>query len=880
MISRFRCESCGASPTGSGPADGDTGRPGPCVACGGAFVEEVRCPWCAGWSTGTFCRSCGCKLVPAASYGVARMLKADGATRLTLERRLQSLTPSQLESLAAIHARQADRIAVRVEEARFCEGYLLLPGWAEVVEDGWMQALPLREEPLAFAGSGPQGPFTPGADDLLETIAASSPDELTAALASIALLRLGRVTEPRVESARKSLHAAEPIGLALEAAMALGSWRMREVPTTDGFVPRLGPDDLRRVADVARPALEDPLLRPWAAAACSLADPEDPSELDGPLREGLEWPDPDLAFSCALALGHEATLAAVVDEGVSPKLELALTSLARRRSPRVARWLASGPEELRIAVLRGLRHPVPVVTLEALLQGTLRADDAYREAAFRWLRGDARFADFDQPCRAFLGRFVMGSARALGLDRVLDLLTWATEPPADPAAGPRDDVEVSQFAAAATSAIGGLRPEERAACAMRPGFERWLLNARSREAGALLDELVADEMTADPTLRALLVLHARCNPGGRATDLRAIQILMGIWDRSATEARLTLASRIAVLLIDPTPARTAVFEALWDRFRTRIDERDAVLVALSGFPSELLEARDRDLPGTPLKGTDAAASFRVQYRADPGRLYELVGRVLDRIRSEETAPLADSLFDAVETGDADVVKRLGALGRFVEDLVPRFNQNPTDTGLAQALERFERRWRNFHAHLLASLPKKETSAAPFRSSCERIDESLRMVGDVRIRARARAEATSWRAAVSALAAEKQNAAVREAEAAALIARRADEQLRALVQDRLANAVAPAPAPTPAAAPAPASAGLPLDAEPILPDQPVKSLGEYVRLMKAVMSGGDLAETIRQSGMSAERYAACLGAWATVLTERPEVAARFAQMLRE
>ena len=277
-----------------------------CVACGASVRREVRCAWCAEWiPAGRFCRTCGCDVLSPEQYGPARMLKSAGVDRFSIAQRLRELDPEQAANLGRIYNAQLAVVTRRVEELRLCECYLLQKGFSKRLDEELVPQLPMEKATLAAFAEGPEGPFGASEQTLLD-IAARSPIPLTRTLASIALLRLGHF-KGFYNAACEALGSSDA-ELALEAALVFAHWRMRLSPYdlwrgdpvyTFGRITGI---DRRPLAAVAGAVPQGSPLRPWAAAAATLAwsgeygiVPEAGEFRDRDRPSGYE---PNLAWGC------------------------------------------------------------------------------------------------------------------------------------------------------------------------------------------------------------------------------------------------------------------------------------------------------------------------------------------------------------------------------------------------------------------------------------------------------------------------------------------------------------------------------------------------------------------------------------------------------
>ncbi len=377
-----------------------------CIACGGPARREVRCAWCTEWiPAGRFCRACGCEVVEPGQYASARMLKNAGVDRFALVQRLREMDPEQAANLARIYNTQLAVVTRRVEELRFCEGYLLQKGFARRLEEDLVPRLPMEKGDLAALDTGPVGPLGTVAQ-ALEAIGQRSPIALTRKLASIALLRKGHFEET-FAVAWQAL-GSDDGELALEAALALAHWRVRLHrgafwSSAYAWAGASGGVDPRRLAQVVCAVPARSPSQPWAAAALALASYDEygvvpghetgESALDPQLRDwmleglraGLSSQDPDLRFTCAMALGEYEIVARALDSKDEGQRIVARRFLAKNNSPRVAPLLAEGPEAVRAEIMDDLRAPLPDALVEPVLLAVERGDAGLRAAGARLL---------------------------------------------------------------------------------------------------------------------------------------------------------------------------------------------------------------------------------------------------------------------------------------------------------------------------------------------------------------------------------------------------------------------------------------------------------------------------------------------------------------
>ncbi|MBZ5565345.1 MAG: hypothetical protein LAP13_23350, partial [Acidobacteriia bacterium] len=239
-------------------------------------------------------------------------------------------------------------------------------------------------------------------------------------LAAIALLRQGR-TEREFFAAVAAALQAEDRELAVESALALGHWRVRGLGRQylfgsyfDGGVGL----DACRLRDLARAVNPASPLRPWAAAAFALAgfsdgvlppietasadEAEEWESLRAALRDGLTSSDPDLRFTCALALGDEDIIAGELYGDDEHKRPAAGHFLARHKSPAVRRCLAEESDEIRKEVLDDLWPPLPEELVEPVLQVVEQGDADMRQKGAQLLQPTLTPATVDRLVRLAL----------------------------------------------------------------------------------------------------------------------------------------------------------------------------------------------------------------------------------------------------------------------------------------------------------------------------------------------------------------------------------------------------------------------------------------------------------------------------------------------
>lgn len=284
---RVECQHCGSTQPHDWAA-GDL-----CVACGRAARSELRCFWCTEWTPeGRFCRTCGAELVPAGSYGAARMLKDAGTDRFTIPKMLRELDPAQIENFTRIYNAQLGAVRQHVDQVHFLERFSSLDVHAPALEEELVRRLPWPELPRP-------PPLDEGSDlERAQALAERSPFAATRALATVVRLRLDDWGTLREVQWMLSGGAGP---LQAEAALALTSWRvlyahgrpreralrsqlleiLRGLPASSAVVVRLG----------------------------ALGEAVDAAALEGALHE----PDRETALAAALVLGAVAPLSSALE---------------------------------------------------------------------------------------------------------------------------------------------------------------------------------------------------------------------------------------------------------------------------------------------------------------------------------------------------------------------------------------------------------------------------------------------------------------------------------------------------------------------------------------------------------------------------------------
>lgn len=816
-----------------------------CVACGASVRREVRCAWCAEWiPVGRFCRTCGCEVVRPEQYGPARMLKSAGVDRFSLAQRLRELDPEQAGNLARIYNAQLAVVARRVEELRLCESCLLQKGFSKRLEEELVPQLPMEKEPLAALAAGPAGPLDARPEALPE-IAQRSPLVIARTLASIALLRMGYF-EGTFAAACQAL-GSDDSELALEAALAFAHWRVRLYPW------RLWRSDhsalgieWRRLAEVAGAVLDGSPLRPWAAAAVTLAlcgaygvapepgEEQAPDWLRTELRAGLSSRDPDLRFTCAMALGEDQIVARALDSADAQQRIVARRFLARNNSPAIAPLLIEGPHEIRAEILANLREPLPDALVELVLRAVEQGDQAIREDGVRLL-----LASLTEPI----------------VERIVRL------------AQREGDLKVFEM----------LLRSERLPAAQK--VVRAIIKAGLFE--TLRGPLVRSPEHVDFADEAVSQLAAKGDP---AALKQLIAIADGQLDKLAGDEPASgpqhgagVARVLARIAFGSGPA-----EIRWSAYRVldRCDQRQWDWLSPSGI---------QELFGNPAGLLTATLPLLEEGKSDPicGKLLEkLSGRwaemggafMADRAVLDDfigaLRPLASPQFRGETQHQAQAARLLVALAVSCPSAAL--------PALAALLHDYGSEWecRDVAGDLLAEydvLARRIGRQASL--AAELADALVTMLGNTALQHR-------YIPAIQLLARLAQDHAGLRKEIAARTASiltnrdRGDRDLK-LPLDNLANAVEFKEESEGQVQEEHQESSLPpevLDNLVILPEAPLKTLAQYVAFMKAMGTAADPMATMASHGMTQDSFVECMSLWGEVLGSNDEIALRYSRLM--
>lgn len=811
-----------------------------------------RCPWCAARTQHAVCDRCTAEVMPEELFAAARMLVDAGVDRLSLPERVRALSKNQLAAFATRFDAQWSVMQKRIEEVRFIERFLLQKGFKEELEDQLIAQIPVSDDYLKTLADGPKPPFE--TLEHLEAIAKSSPIENTRTLASIALIHQRRLTREIFETARHAMHSHHWMPrLASEAAIALSRWFVRE----HRDIPWLGRWDYESLREAARPLLNQEALAPYAALAMQSDD-------RALLQRGLASNDPELVFACALALRDEAELAKALDGPDELKASAARRMLGSTQSKLLHRRLREDTDEKKREIIRSLRHPVEAELITSLLAGAANGSPEVRRDALQFLfRG--QFSELPRESRQPIAEFL--SRPDISADEVMKALDFATE-------------DVLLFAEAATDLfertpvqeIGPLLEKHRWV------LRKWIKHAEGAREQKLLDAWVNDPQAAEMSMAA-------------AIDSESAAIFLAWWDRQDA-ARAAPVFAKAMARNRSSFVREKIVPELWKRFKDRELDRQATLRLLAEFRYDVKELRSLEPKNSPFGMRDLVRFYRTFALNDEEDAPELLAQALEEARKErgqlkrdlpQLAPLADVVYPhAIALASTRPCTGARIAANLASHSVNAFREDPANAELQAAVAKL----RHYYAPLIDALDSArpiDPQEARFSHVVEQLDTELRIAAEHEERHQERERDRRERE-------EREQA--RELERM----RREDEarirQLEADAQRAQAQALATARA---AAAAAAAAAGIPLDLgtpklmpniplegidrEPILPDQPLPTLLDYVAFLKQMSLGGDIMKMLADHGMDPMKWGACAGAWSTALQTRPNYAMRFGALFQ-
>ncbi len=893
-MQRLRCPACLVPPPPSTRAYDR------CPSCAGALVREARCAWCLTWTTETACGECTAELVPLPDFGAARMLRSGGVDRYALPERVKALSRNQHGALSARFDEEWGALQPRLEEARFVASFLITRGHVDELETALLSVVPMSKELRAEMTGPPHPPFTEAGQ--LATITEKSPFPGVTLLSTIAQVHTHTADHDvqRQVAWRSAYETSERGG---EAVLATA-----RAALIDQLEPRLDREDVERMSANLDRIAAQPGAAPWVAVARAWllgprrrygraevqAEAEAAFQALAPeLRAALGGrADGDLRLCAALLLEDEPTLAKILGDADERRRERARRVLSAMGSDAIARDLADGDDEARRQIIRSLRHPLGTLQLESLLRVVERTP-AVREEALRRLKSD-RFERISEAQRARLGTWVAEVDDAVLTDAwLLDLMVWVTEPTEQKSdAPPSVEPDRRPWIDAVTRRLGALGPGPRSEVLKQHGyaFSRWLRVAPLDHVARILDVWARDPAAATPALDACIELHGRLNGWGVPPDDRGWMLAVGVLDRGGEREAALLSAVLG--RHRGISGRERIVEGLWARFRQEPARRSLIMTAAAPYRDELKELR-RTLDATgPLSPADPAAFFALYAEADPLDAPALVREAVEALPDTHHGPLVPLLEAVVAYAEprltswpCTVTRVFANVAAEIANRFRRTSDEPTgDEGdeaarehaaLVLAAAAVRTAWRDRLAALTAAPAPVVEDEARFSHVVEHIEVELRLIDEHearRVEARQYAEARER----ERLQREEER---REREEEIARARADAERMRADMERQ--QAAQAAHATLGAAELLKLVPDIPregIDREPLLPDQPLPTLEDYARLLKAMQRGGDVMALFAAAGLTPITWAACAGAWTQVIMARPHVGMRFAALL--
>ena len=781
-----------------------------------------------------------------ALYGVARMMARGGVDRFSLAERVATLDVERTRLLERQYAAQWELAQRFIEDVRRCEAHLLQRGFVEDAEDLMASVLPTDAEFLAQQVGPAERPET------LEALMKETSSGEVRRLAALGLLHQGQTSSLVLSLAHSAL--SEEGRLAVEAALALTRWRVYRWT-------RLSQEGRKRVGELARKAMAQPELAArgavaWTRAFMRASRHEQP-EVDVlfNLNEGLRHPDAEVRFECALCLKHEAGLVEAMDSADPKMAAEARRTLASLGSSRVfARLAREGDADFGRDVVEKLPWPVPPGALEALLTASAREPERFAEPLQRLTEGHP-FAEWSAEDQARWLDWAHVGPRELSAERVLRFLHWAAQPPVKPE-------QVRPFVEAAAEALAREPGEVRARCIEDTSFSRFLALAGPSEE-PLLHEWAREEQCGPPLAKELMILTSRLGDWNEPTT-QAARLLLAVWEGPGRE-RLLEPLRQAVHGWSGIVGGEVLKDAVWQRFQHHPDERGELLFVFAPWRQTLWE---RHLAAE----EDAVARFESWWPIDPEGFHQQASLLMQEAPVEELPRRVRCVLAAAE----DLVTKkpyTASLGAFyaVSALVNAFRDG--EDWLRPEVERFLEWFPGFEHRVLVSPPEKD-ERAPLRHFLEELHTEARLVREIQEAEREQEE----RAHEQELRRQAEEAQRLEMERRQQEAQReaAEAQRAAMAAYHAVEAQQAAEAEALMASLCPRIESKPIDTELLFPDKRLRTLVDYVRLLK-VMSLANPLQVMAAAGLDASTWAAEATAWGQAMVQRMELGMRFGEL---
>ena len=638
------------------------------------------------------------------------MLKAAGVDQLSIADRLESMASEQIDVFTQKYEAQRSVVLRRVDEVTLCQRYLLQGNYAEDLLETLTGQIPMEAGGLESLGGGPTGPFDHAG--LLTEIRDSSPLPATRELAAIALLRNGDYARETLHPVMGALNTEGRVGT--EAALALGAWPLHY---HDGFFS-LGDETSRRMTELAREALGDSQLAPWAAAVVVLplryylsrpwmtdAHAEAAAEMErlgDPLQIGLGDTNFDLSFACALALGTEAVLIEALDSDNEDVVAAAQMVLAREASPRVVSILNDATEDAWRRVMRRLPAPADGGVLSGVLALVPNVGAEFRRTIVGWLKRPA-ISEYSFEARGAICSWAAQHADMLSVESVTDLMYWAMSAESGSRlVAPNTEAVRGEIVSVLCERLKPLPVAEREDVVrtsafrllpyclhlqpVRELFESWTV-AEGSGAGGLLEQISSMDSMSE-----------RWEVPGLPT---AREVVMQLW-KKAGDAMPRLASNIGEHWHwSYSQDREATFELVWQRYKDNPSERVFLRIAFSSLSRTrgkdiFTEAHLRELTD-PLTGADAPAFLRALCDSGIGGVYAHLQLVLTEATIADFAPLAPIVYEACQQEESPTqqLPPIVQMARWLTERAPKADKE----ALEAAVEAFRSGWVRFQQKL-------------------------------------------------------------------------------------------------------------------------------------------------------------------------------------
>ncbi|QQR45334.1 hypothetical protein JKA73_04135 [Myxococcus xanthus] len=797
---------------------------------------QVRCPACTRFhEPGLLCPRCDCGPVPPERYGAARMLVHAGVDRYALADRVSLLPTSMVERLESRYARMWAHVRRLLVGVRRYEQALFLQGFEEAVEDRWAERLPWHvpeEEPAVELEEG------------LHTAVPALEPRWLAALVDV------HEGTPSHEALDMVLTCLEDDGrFGCEAALALTRWRVW--PRAHGA--RVATERIARLARAAFARFPEQGTR--AAVAWMRATGQAPdADLLLALREGLNHPDADLRFECALCLQDEDSLLAAVESTDLARAAEARRALASRGSVRLLERMASrGDADFALDVLRRLPAQAPPGALSALLAVSDRVEGGLAEALHGWARGRP-FAELPPEERALWVDWALARLARLSAADALRFLEWAA------AARDADRMEETRaFVSAVSESLAREPPSLRASRFLDAAFFRFLTLAGEEDA-LRLHAWSREAPCTEPLLEAVLSLPSRLRWGDTLAPGQGARLLMALWTGEGRERLLAPLAKV-VRGWNGDSQQAVFIDAVWQRFQQHPDERTDLLATFTPWRAALWERQQAAEP-------DAVVCFQTWWPVeDPEQLPERVDALVRESPPEDLSRRLEPVWKAAELR-VDAWPRATSLAVSRAAAVLSGTVRRDVDALVPDAERFLAWFPRFRERVFATSPAS-SERSHSRDFLKDIEVDVRLIREHLERKRQREDQAREAELRRMVEASRQRDLARQRE---LMARQVDAP-------PLTHGVEVAPLLTPLVLLNPRGPVQPLDLEVFFPEARLRTLLDYTRLLKVMSVNNDVMAVFEAHGLSVATWTSEATAWGTLLVRRPELALRFGELFQ-